>query len=56
MRKVAAPVGPMHGWWDVIFDVEAFLQGKPVILEKTTEEWIKFCDDILKEYEHRKAT
>lgn len=31
-RAVAAPVGPLHGLWDVIFDAEALLEGKPTQL------------------------
>lgn len=31
-RSIAQPVGPMHGYWDQIFDGEAALNGRPSIL------------------------
>lgn len=33
-RVVASPVGPMHAWWDAIFDAEAILAGKPSIVSR----------------------
>lgn len=40
MRSHAAKFGPLHGWWDTIFDIEAFLQGRPTLLKGTAEEWL----------------
>jgi len=39
MRKVAEPVGPLHGLWDTIFDYEALAAGKETFLapEKVLE-------------------
>lgn len=28
LREVAAPVGPLHSYWDIIFDIEAILRGE----------------------------
>lgn len=47
LRKVAAPVGPMHSFWDVISDMHAFTQGKPTIVQKTVEEWIGYAEALL---------
>ena len=32
MRGLAARVGPQHAWWDLIFDAEAMLEGRPTTL------------------------
>lgn len=45
MRKVAQPVGPMHGWWDDIIDIEAFLAGRKTMLNKTAGEWIAEAEE-----------
>lgn len=37
-RSIAAPVGPMHSYWDVIFDAEALLEGKPTIVSRAVIE------------------
>lgn len=47
LRKIAAPVGPMHSFWDIIFDIEAFIQGQETILIKTAEEWIAYAEKCL---------
>jgi hypothetical protein len=31
MRRIAEPVGPMHSFWDDIFEAEAVLDEKPTI-------------------------
>lgn len=36
MRGVASKVGPLHAYWDVIFDIEATVQGRPSILSRDT--------------------
>ena len=33
VRRKAAMVGPLHADWDVIFDAEALLDGRPAIIE-----------------------
>jgi hypothetical protein len=38
MRKIAAPVGPLHGYWDTIFDIEALLAGRETCLKMTPGE------------------
>ena len=47
LRSVAAPVGPMHSYWDVISDMQAFTQGKQTIVKKTADEWIKYAEAML---------
>ena len=47
MRKRAAPIGPLHSFWDIIFDAEAFLDGKKTIIEKTVGEWCEYCREML---------
>jgi len=45
-RHLAAPVGPMHAMWDVIFDAEAFLENRKRIVDDRVhiEETLKrFC-------------
>lgn len=38
----------MQGYWDIIFDIDAFLQGNETIVEFTTvQEWIKYIEEIL---------
>ncbi|ROT45018.1 hypothetical protein CHR62_09205 [Pusillimonas sp. NJUB218] len=48
MRRIAQPVGPMHGLWDHIFDIEAVLAGREALLTKTPEEWIAFTRPTIK--------
>lgn len=40
MRKVAAPYGSMHSWWDMIFDLEELLRGRDTILKLAPEDFI----------------
>lgn len=47
LRARAAPVGPMHGFWDVIFDLECFRDGKPTILKKSHDEWMAYGRELL---------
>ena len=34
MRVLAEPVGPMHGLWESIFDIEALVAEKPTLLTR----------------------
>jgi len=43
MRQIAAPVGSLHAWWDIIFDVEAFIAGQPTRLKKSGAEYAEMC-------------
>jgi hypothetical protein len=47
MRRVAAKVGPMHSFWDVICDMEFVLEGKEDRLQMTPAEWISYAEDCL---------
>lgn len=48
LRRVATPKGAQHAFWDVIFDIEAFVNGRLTILEKTADEWIEFAEQCLR--------
>lgn len=37
-RAIAAPVGSMHAYWDVIFDAESLLEGKSTIADRAAIE------------------
>lgn len=39
-RRIAEPVGSMHGMWDAIFDAECHLEGKRAILPRHVVERI----------------
>jgi len=47
MRETASKIGPMHSWWDTIFDIEAFLESERTILNKSVEEWISYSENLL---------
>lgn len=47
MRDVAIPVGPQHAWWDLIFDIEAFLSGQETVLKMTADEFIVEAEKYL---------
>lgn len=49
MRKVAAPVGSLHSFWDVMWDMEAFLEGRPTIIRQSADEWIKYAEQCLRQ-------
>ena len=40
MRKVAAPIGPLHSWWDLIFDIEASLSDNRMLIAMEADELI----------------
>jgi hypothetical protein len=35
LRLVASPVGPQHAFWELMMDIEAFLQGKPLVVPRS---------------------
>ena len=39
-RKRAHKVGPMHAWWDYIFDVESVLKGEQTAVVWTPEQLV----------------
>jgi hypothetical protein len=34
LRATASPVGPLHAYWDIIFDAEAILEGRRSMLSR----------------------
>lgn len=51
LRKHAAPVGPLHSFWDVIFDMEASLSGERAIINKSVPAWVRYGRELLAELE-----
>ena len=49
MRKIAHKVGSLHAYWDIIFDIDAFVDGRPAILKYDAAGWIKYAEKTLKE-------
>jgi hypothetical protein len=45
--KIAAPVGSLHGYWDVTSDITAFVNGRPTIVTMTADEWIAYAEKLL---------
>lgn len=45
-RKVASAYGTLHSWWDVIFDLEAYLKGERTFIQQTHEEWMAHARSI----------
>jgi hypothetical protein len=41
MRTVAQAVGPMHSYWDQIFDMECFMRGRKMLVPMTADEIIR---------------
>jgi len=50
LRIVAEPIGPLHSWWDVIFDIEEFMKNGNPILDLTETEWIEYANKLLKKH------
>lgn len=51
MRRIAAKVGPMHAFWDPIFDMEQFLKGMPTTLGYSGSVWIAYAQQLLSDQE-----
>jgi hypothetical protein len=49
LRAIAEPIGPLHSFWDVIGDMDAFRLGEPTIVSYTEEEWIEMAESLVKE-------
>lgn len=47
MREIAVTQGPQHSFWDAIFDIEAFLAGRPTIIQHTAKEWLELAAEYL---------
>lgn len=44
---IAAKEGSMHSYWDVIMDIQAFIQGNPTIIQHSADEWIEYAKSLL---------
>ena len=47
LRQRAAPVGPMHAFWDMIFDIEAVLANRDAVVKMTIEQRIAEAEEAL---------
>ena len=43
LRAIAVPAGNLHPYWDLIYDIEAFLRNDPTMLGGTTEMYTKMA-------------
>lgn len=48
MRTIAEPVGPLHGFWEWIFELDALARGVPRMLDSTETETIAQAEAALK--------
>lgn len=46
-RVYDSDAGTMHPLWDEIFDLEAFLQGKPEMIAMTAQQWIEHTEGFV---------
>lgn len=46
LRRIAQQVGSMHAYWDLIFDIEAVLEGKQGVISDP-DELIRMAKDCL---------
>ena len=47
MRYHAVTIGPQHSWWDVISDMECFLEGANTVLDNDAEGWIAYAEKTI---------
>lgn len=50
LKRIAAPIGAMHAYWDVLIDMDAFVKGKPTIIQRTADEWISEAEALLQNH------
>lgn len=46
LKKRALPVGSLHSFWDIIFDIESVLNNQPAIISDP-EKLIKYSKEAL---------
>jgi hypothetical protein len=51
---VAWNTGSLHAWWDIIFDIDCFVKGKPTIVQHTADEWVELATNLLTERDKTK--
>lgn len=47
MRKIACETGPLHCYWDIIFDMECLLKGRATILRYNLEQYVDYAKKTL---------
>lgn len=50
MAARASPVGPMHSWWDVIFDIDSVISDQPTASGKTAAELLEYCENLVSDH------
>lgn len=53
MTTIALPVGPMHAWWDPIFDIGELLAGRKTMVTMTSEGWIEYAESTLTKWGYK---
>ena len=43
LREVAEPIGPLHGNWDLIFDLEAVLKGTETFFNWSPLKYLEYA-------------
>lgn len=46
LRSVAHKAGPLHSYWDIIFEAEAFVEGRPTLREWTADGLIRYMENL----------
>ena len=46
LKEVAMPVGSLHSYWDIISDIQCYIEGKEGIIKEPTE-LIKMAEEAL---------
>lgn len=49
MTERASKAGPQHAWWDLIFDINAAIDGKPTMSGKNLLELLEYSSNLLEE-------
>jgi len=47
LRIEALKINEMHGWWDAIHDISAFLTGQETLVQHSAKEWIEYAQELL---------
>lgn len=47
LRAKIRPGDTLHGWWDAIFDMEAFARGQQTVVQMSAAEWIGYAEGLL---------
>lgn len=48
LRRIAEPIGPLHSYWELIIDLELYLQGDTILCILPINEAINLAKEELK--------